>query len=196
MVNIAPQKIKGGWDDGYVLDLHTLDSKYLGDDEYGHPQFDNIYSEIGKLLHLLKSKKDKSAVDPIVTTAAEFLHGKDWQLDILVTVPPSRYRFFQPLKVLGKELAKQLHLEYCDGCIKKIKATPQLKNIFEYERRKALLAGAFEADRAKVEEKRVLLLDDLYRSGATMNSVSTALKQSGKAAAVYALAITKTRTLR
>lgn len=196
MIKVNPRKITGSWKEGFVLDLHTLDSKYLGDDEYGHPQFDNVYSEIGKLLHLLKSKKDKSAIDPIAATAVEFLRGVRWQPEVVVAVPPSRYRFFQPLKVLGKEIAKRLQLEFCEGCVKKIKDTPQLKNIFEYERRKELLSDAFQADSAKLVGKRVLLLDDLYRSGATMNSVSTALMQSGTAAAVYALAITKTRTLR
>jgi predicted amidophosphoribosyltransferase len=196
MANIRPQKITGSWKEGFVLDFHTLESKYLGDDEYGHPQFENVYSEIGKLLHLLKSKKDRSAIDPIAAAAVEFVRGVRWQPQVVVTVPPSRYRFFQPLKALSREVAERLQVEFCEGCVKKIKSTPQLKNVFDYERRKELLSDAFQADHAKLIGKRVLLLDDLYRSGATMNSVTIALMQSGNAAAVYALAITKTRALR
>ena len=196
MVEITPKGIQGRWNEGFALDLHTLESKYLGDDEFGHPQFENVYSEIGKLLHLLKSKKDKSVIDPIVATAVEFVHGRDWKPEIVVTVPPSRIRLFQPLKALGKGLAEQLGVVFCEGCIEKTRDTPQLKNVYEYEKRRELLDGAFRADAAKVEGKRVLLLDDLYRSGATMNAVTTALKQSGKAADVFVLAITKTRTLR
>jgi predicted amidophosphoribosyltransferase len=78
----------------------------------------------------------------------------------------------------------------------KIKKTLGLKDISDFAERMRLLEGAFQVDRAKVEGKRVLLLDDLYDSSATMNTVASALKQSGKAAAVYALAITRTRTLR
>lgn len=39
----------------------------------------------------------------------------------------------------------------------------------------------------------LLLVDDLYRSGATMNAISEALMAAG-AAAVYAFALTRTRT--
>ena len=196
MVRNNPQRITGSWKEGAALDLHTLESKYLGDDEYGHPQFENVYSEIGRLLYLLKSKKDKSVIDPIVTAAVEFLRRQGWRLEVVVTVPPSRYRFFQPLEMLGKEVAKRLEVEFCDGCVKKAKSTQQLKNVFDFERRQELLTDAFRSDRTKLVGKRVLLLDDLYRSGATMNAVSAAILQSGNAAAVYALAITKTRALR
>jgi predicted amidophosphoribosyltransferase len=48
-------------------------------------------------------------------------------------------------------------------------------------------------DGAKVQDERVLLFDDLYRSGATLNAVTEALIASG-ALAVYALAVTQTRS--
>jgi len=42
----------------------------------------------------------------------------------------------------------------------------------------------------------VLLFDDLYRSGATMNAIAAALLDEGGAADVFALAITRTRSKR
>jgi len=68
-----------------------------------------------------------------------------------------------------------------------------LKNVFDFDARAKLLADAFQVDRTKVEARHVLLFDDLYRSGATMNAVSHVLKASGKAAKVYVLALTMTR---
>ena len=58
--------------------------------------------------------------------------------------------------------------------------------------RRRLLEGAFAVSRSEVEGEPILLLDDLYRSGATLNAVAEALTQAG-AAAVFALALTKTR---
>jgi len=41
-VNI--REITGNWDQGYVLHKHVLSSIYLGENEYGHPQFDTTRS--------------------------------------------------------------------------------------------------------------------------------------------------------
>ena len=46
MVNTRPMKIPGRWRDGYTLDYHTISSTYLGDDEFGHAQFDSKRSEV------------------------------------------------------------------------------------------------------------------------------------------------------
>jgi len=40
MIEINPKKITGNWTEGFSLDFHTLWSKHIGEDEYGHPQFD------------------------------------------------------------------------------------------------------------------------------------------------------------
>jgi len=40
------------------------------------------------------------------------------------------------------------------------------------------------------------LFDDLYRSGATLNAITQALKDKGKAKEVYALTLTMTRRRR
>ena len=59
-------EIKGNWKKGFAYDVHTLDSVYLGPDEYGHDRFENTYSEMGELVKQLKYKNDKSAVKKIV----------------------------------------------------------------------------------------------------------------------------------
>jgi competence protein ComFC len=40
----------------------------------------------------------------------------------------------------------------------------------------------------------ILLFDDLYRSGATMDAITAELYESGKAMDVFALTITRTRS--
>ena len=195
MAAISPIRIKGDWDDGYALDSHIVKSRLIGYDEHGHARWDTVRTELGELLYQLKYGGDKSALEPIVSTVSTFLESRKWQVDIVVPVPPSIARHFQPVAVLAEGLAKALKIESCQNCMKKIKNTPGLKNVSDFNERKKLLDGAFEVNRPMIQGKRVLLLDDLYDSGATMNTVSSALKHSGGAATVYALAITKTRTL-
>ena len=75
----------------------------------------------------------------------------------------------------------------------KTRETPGLKGVKDPEERRELLDGAVTVDQAKVKGQGVLLVDDLYRSGATANAVSVALLSAG-AARVYFLAATRTRS--
>ncbi len=65
--------------------------------------------------------------------------------------------------------------------------------MFDYGHRAKLLEGAFEADASVVAGKDILLVDDLYRSGATAMIVAKTLLNAG-AKSVRMLAMTKTRT--
>ena len=195
MVKIAPIKIIGDWDEGFALDSHVVNSRFIGYDEHGHTRWDTVRTVLGELLYQLKYGGDKSALEPIVSAVITFLESRKWQVDVVVPVPPSIARPFQPVAALAENLAKALKIESCQNCVKKIKNTPGLKNVSDFNERRKLLDGAFEVNRPMIQGKRVLLLDDLYDSSATMNTVSCALKHSGGAATVYVLAITKTRTL-
>jgi len=48
----------------------------------------------------------------------------------------------------------------------------------------------------EVDGKSVLLVDDLYRSGATLTAAAQAITNQGGAKTVYVLAITRTRVHR
>jgi hypothetical protein len=83
MVQINPKRIIGRWTEGFALDFHTLSSEYIGDDEYGHPQFDTKRSEIGELLYRLKYREDKSVLGDIISTASRFIKSKNWPVDLM-----------------------------------------------------------------------------------------------------------------
>lgn len=113
---------------------------------------------------------------------------------MIVPVPPSRKRLaYQPVveivKAIGARLSKPVNMT----AVNKIRDTAELKNVFDYQQRSKLLQGAFNIDRDAVGGKRILLVDDLYHSGATATVVAQDLLAAGTAA-VYMLAMTKTRT--
>ena len=194
MIKISPKQIKGKWNSGYALDVHTLSSEYIGDNEYGHPQFDTKYSDMGQLLNRLKYKSDKSVLGIIVDTVVEFLNIKNWPVDLIIPVPPSRsVRAFQPVIAVAKEISKFTGMKLCADCIVKLKQTPELKNMYELKKRLEILKDAYHVVKQQVEGRNILLFDDLYRSGATLNAITQALKNEGKAEKVYALTLTKTR---
>jgi predicted amidophosphoribosyltransferase len=195
-VDIHPRKIRGKWAEGYALDLHTVSSTFVGHNAYGHPQFDSVRSEMGELLYKLKYGGSNAAVKSIAETAAKFLE-EQWpiRLDLIVPVPPSNTgRKRQPVLEVAKELSVNSGIELCLSGVTKIKQTPQLKDIYDLKERVAALDGAFAVDRGKIAGKRVLLFDDLFRSGATMNTIAERLIEDGKAKIVYALTLTRTRS--
>lgn len=58
-------RVPGSWKEGYVLDYHTKGSDFLGYDEYGHPRFHTVRTEVGELLYRLKYKGRKDALDEL-----------------------------------------------------------------------------------------------------------------------------------
>jgi predicted amidophosphoribosyltransferase len=197
MIAISPRKIYGPYQDGYVLDFHTVRSMFVGYESYGHEAFSTERSPIGELLYRLKNRRDLSVVDELVETAAGFVKRSVISVSGVVPVPPSNTaRKVQPVEILGKGIAALLRVEWLPNAVLKLKRTSQLKDVFDLRERRKILAGAFSANGERVSGKSVLLFDDLYRSGATMDAVAAVLQKEGKASAVHALAITRTRVKR
>ncbi len=67
-----------------------------------------------------------------------------------------------------------------------------MKDVGDFHARVATLSAAFTCD-TELEGKRVLLVDDLFQSGASMNVAARTLKEQGLVRSVYALALTRTR---
>jgi predicted amidophosphoribosyltransferase len=193
-MEVSPRRVPGCWDDGFALDLHTRGSDFLGYDEYGHAQFDTTRTELGELLYKLKYKGDLSAIAPIARAVADFVASWNPGVDVIVPAPPSRRRPVQPLFQIADEVGGLLGLPVDKQSARKTEETPELKNVFDYAKRLELLADAHSVDSDALRNRRILLLDDLYRSGATLNAVARALRDEGGASAVFVLTVTKTRS--
>jgi len=194
MVTTHPMRIPGAWRQGYVLDYHTIRSEFLGHDEFGNPMFDTKRTEIGELLYQLKYRRNLEALDTLVKAATKFV--KSWQVtfDAVVPVPPTRMRRFQPVFEVATRLANALDLPFLQDFVRNVKNTKELKNVFDYNERIKLLENAYRVRNQSLRGKTVLLFDDLYRSGATLNAVTLVLYERAQCSYVYALALTRTRT--
>jgi competence protein ComFC len=189
------QPITGNWRSGYALDLHTLSSTHIGVDEWGHDRFDNTYSELGLLLNRLKYKQDQTAADEIIAAAVQFVQSRNTNFDLIIPVPASTQRAVEPVQLLAKGIGAALGLPVV-FCITTTRPAAQLKGITDPEKRKEALDGLHAVDAKHTRGKNVLLFDDLFRSGSTMNAITDVLLQQGRAANVYALTVTRTRSNR
>ena len=191
-----PEQVQGAWRSGWTLDLQTLSSTFVGYYPNGREKFDTKRTELGELVYQLKYQGKSAAAEPIAATMAKFLSDKPILLshiDLVVPMPASTPRPTQPVNSIASKLAKKLKKTYSENSIQKTKKTGSLKDITDPEQRRDALDGAFEGDKAQLDGKRLLLVDDLYRSGATANAVALALIAGG-ASRVYFLAATRTRS--
>jgi competence protein ComFC len=187
-----PRKINGPWADGRVLDLHSSGSEFLGYDEFGHEQFDTRRTEVGELLYRLKYRNDATAIDEIGIVAGEFIRSWRVEFEVIVPAPPTRARRVQPLHQIADELARRFEVPVVKAVTKNAAGAAELKDLREFHERQAVLEGALSVNAAAIAGKRVLLVGDLIRSGATLGAVATALSDAG-AAIIFAFALTKTR---
>lgn len=194
MIRFNPMRVPGRWRDGYALDNHTVSSVFIGHDEYGHAQFSTTRSEAGELLYTLKYKADPSAVAGLTEAAAAFLATWRPPVQLIVPIPPSRPRTVQPVPLLAQAIAQAAGIGLGHDVITRSREVPELKNVHDYSERTRLLADAHTVDCAQVRGRSILLFDDLFRSGATMNAVAAHLLDDCQAASVYALTITRTRS--
>lgn len=193
IVEIHPQQIVGKWTTGVALDLHTTSSTPIGPGPSGHMLFDTLRPPIAELLYQLKYRGDRSAAQSIIETAAHFLQQYRDKFDLIIPVPPSTPRAMQPVLVLAAGLGAAVNLPVV-SCISTTRPTTQLKGVTDPIQRSQLLDGLYTVDAAQTSSKRVLLFDDLYRSGSTMNAITDVLVNHGAAASVSALTITRTRS--
>jgi len=85
VIEIHPKEIKGTWDQGYVLDVHTISSTMIGHNEFGHPEFDTVRSQMGELVYRLKYKGDKAAVSAILDAVVTFV--ENWRIHPDAVIP-------------------------------------------------------------------------------------------------------------
>ena len=127
--------------------------------------------------------------------AAERLRSNysHWQFDMIVPVPLhwSRKfsRTFNQSELLADFLGRELASPVVTQALARIKRTKSQKFLSGMERHKNLRA-AFKANQKIVENKKILLIDDVFTTGATLSCAAEAIMDAG-AACVYVLSIAR-----
>jgi predicted amidophosphoribosyltransferase len=107
-------------------------------------------------------------------------------------MPTKKQRIMQPVFEIASALAATFGIAVDTKSVSKTSSTLQMKDIGDYSARVVALESTIRVE-ADLNGKRILLVDDLFQSGASMNVVARAIKDLGHARAVYAIALTRTR---
>ena len=147
--------------------------------------------EIGQMVHNCKYEGAGDFPDDIARRMARMIQKKmmDNKIDMLLYVPPTESGDL--VKNLAVKVGELLGVPVCHN-LKKMRPTTAQKIPQNAILKRKNVEDAFDFDSPEIlEGKSVLLLDDIYDSGATMNEIAKMLKEKG-AATITPVVIAKT----
>ena len=162
---------------------------YPGEESEGHP--------LREIVQRFKYGRKVSLGKPLGRLMArgcrEFLAAHPADMVIPVPLHPRRLRWrgFNQAVILAREVGRLEKIPVDPFILLRSRETPPQTQLAEEERRKNMRA-AFAVNPAKpIEGKTLLLVDDVYTSGATVNECSRTLLRAG-AKEVYVLTLART----
>jgi ComF family protein len=103
--------------------------------------------------------------------------------DLVVPVPMhpdrQRERGHNQAELLSRALARGLRLPHEPHALERIKPRPAKLKLSRHERWSAARGAYAAAREARIDKRRVLLVDDVFTTGATLDSCSRALMAAG-----------------
>jgi ATP-dependent DNA helicase RecQ len=175
----------GEFDVGYALSNHTKVRE--GARQYTH---------LGRLVYEFKYKNQKSHASMLIAELAKFLEeAADFQqVDLIVPVPCTiDDRVYDPVGCLALALSQQAEIALGKNLLIKTRRTRPQKEMVNLTQKTLNVKGAFKVpNNETIRNKNILLIDDLYDSGATLNECTRVLKSAG---ARKVLVLTLTRTM-
>ncbi|MBR4321147.1 hypothetical protein [Treponema sp.] len=182
------------WIEGYAFSVHTQYSIYVGENEAGFPQFDTKRTPMGKLVYQLKYKQNLSVLPQIISLLksdskfVEFI-----KKDFVILVPATnKNRRFQPVELVADAISHEFGIKVIKEMVEAENHT-EIKQVEKAKKIDILKSSYSYQDHPEVsKESNIIIFDDIYDSGSTMNVVADLLQQNGYKN-LYAFALTHTR---
>ena len=187
-------ELKGPWKLGYSFDVYTTSSVFIGNNQWGHPLFDNTYSPMGKLVKDFKYGQEVSKLSNILQL---LIQDKDFNsyinnIDtILPVVPSNKARAFQPVYFLANALAEVYKKQLVIDAIESTN-TEQIKGLDISEKYKKVKSSLIVKEDKLDKRSNIFILDDVFDSGFTLQAYTDTLKEKGYNN-IFIFTLTKTR---
>jgi ComF family protein len=135
-----------------------------------------------KALHRLKYENDLGLGNEFSTPLLQIIQREGWVFDYVIPIPVSKThhkaRGYNQAAVIAKPIALALGIPMFEKAVIRIKETQSQVKLSREERFKNLYS-AFLGNSAKLLNKKVLLVDDITTTGATLISCSQTLREFG-----------------
>jgi competence protein ComFC len=144
-------------------------------------------------LHRLKYRQDIGLGEVLSNHLNQLVNQQNWQFELITAVPLSqnrlRQRGYNQASLLAWPIALARRIPYLRDSIKRIKDTRSQVGLTVHERSKNV-EDAFRANPQQVSGKRVLIVDDVTTTGATIRACAEALLAAG-ASGVYGITLAR-----
>jgi competence protein ComFC len=145
------------------------------------------------ILHLKTEPFVSANLKKFFTNAFENSGFQD--ADLIVPVPLSKKRFlergFNQAAVLAQILAKHTKIDLDEQSLARTIHTPVHRAAMDRKAREITVKNAFDVKRPRfVENKKILLVDDVFTTGATVSNCAKVLKKKG-ASNVYVFTVAR-----
>lgn len=135
-----------------------------------------------KAIHQLKYKRDLALGEALARPLIELWPRLGWEVDLLLPVPLGVARLaergYNQSALLARPLALAHSIPYRPQGLKRLRETRSQVELSAQERR-LNVRGAFQGEARVVSGKRVLVVDDIATSGATLDACALALLEAG-----------------
>lgn len=119
-----------------------------------------------------------------------FLHNFDLIIPVPMFKDKKLRRGYNQTELLAKNIEKKLNIEYADDVLIKYKEN-KTQSLLEPNERKKNVKDVFKIENSlKIKEKKIILIDDIYTTGATVDICARLLKKAG-ASEIIILVISK-----
>lgn len=113
---------------------------------------------------------------------AHYRQIRAWNADMLVPVPLHKRRYrqrgFNQATLLAEEISTYIQVPVREGIVVRIRNTTPQKKLNDKGRQKNL-KNAFKIAENSVKLKKIILVDDIYTTGSTVDAIARLLKQAG-----------------
>ncbi|WP_274851423.1 ComF family protein [Serratia marcescens] len=188
-MNVNIKQIYGNWNLGFAMDKHSIRSVPIGADEWGHMRFDTERTEVGEALFQLKYRDDWTKVQPLAQCLADSAVPLFNNIGFILPMPASNVRQRQPVTEIAHNLAELIGKPCFDNLLVKAPGGVSLKNLSTKDEKIEAIGDSFSVNDIidGVGPWNVLIVDDLFHTGATMEAACGALRRYNKVANIYML---------
>ncbi len=149
---------------------------------------------IQKIIHELKYNGKFHIGKYLGEKVSEILNDKlsTWNADLIITIPlhslRKAERGFNQAEIIAEEIGKIIGINYSKNILKRTRFTETQTHLNLLERKENMINAFKLKNRKIINDKNIILVDDVITTGATVSECARILKNNG-AKNIYALSV-------
>ena len=182
---INPVPLLGRFDSGFALSDYSISQGSR-----------RKRTKVGDLLYRFKYERSRNAGLILTELASDFINRQSSfrSSHVMLTVPPSfKSRSLDPISLVAERIEERTQIRWERDALRRTRLTKPQKALRDRTLKKLNVLNTFRpAKPLNLNRKKVLLIDDICASGATLNDISDILREE-KATEINVLVLARTQ---